>query len=125
MKWVKYSKKLVILRQRKISRQRRGDLPQPGKSGLMNMSRSFQRLAELYGYGNDTVNAKRVLHQHVPSLEEEAMIDHYMNAKQWSQARELMINADRVDNKNLMLLRQICSENTPECQEHITFTLKN
>lgn len=88
------------------------------------MSRSFQRLAELYGYGNDTVNAKRVLHQHVPSLEEEAMIDHYMNAKQWSQARELMINADRVDNKNLMLLRQICSENTPECQEHITFTLK-
>ncbi|EAW0727695.1 hypothetical protein RLP65_001529 [Salmonella enterica] len=89
-----------------------------------DMSRSFQRLAELYGYGNDTVNAKRVLHQHVPSLEEEAMIDHYMNAKQWSQARELMINADRVDNKNLMLLRQICSENTPECQEHITFTLK-
>ncbi len=89
-----------------------------------DMSRSFQRLAELYGYGNDTENAKRVLHQHVPSLEEEAMIDHYMNAKQWSQARELMINADRVDNKNLMLLRQICSENTPECQEHITFTLK-
>ncbi|EDD4575087.1 hypothetical protein BTZ64_07135 [Salmonella enterica subsp. enterica serovar Kentucky] len=89
-----------------------------------DMSRSFQRLAELYGYGNDTVNAKRVLHQHVPSLEEEAMIDHYMNAKQWSQARELMINADRVDNKNLMLLRQICAENTPECQEHITFTLK-
>ncbi|ECU6328064.1 hypothetical protein A3012_16370, partial [Salmonella enterica subsp. enterica serovar Kentucky] len=40
------------------------------------------------------------------------------------QARELMINADRVDNKNLMLLRQICAENTPECQEHITFTLK-
>lgn len=89
-----------------------------------DMTRSFQRLAELYGYGNDTLNAKRVLQQHTPSFREEAMIEHYMNAKQWSQARELIIKAERVDNKNITLLRHLCAENTPECQAHITFTLK-
>lgn len=52
------------------------------------------------------------------------MIDYYMNVKQWSQVRELMINVDRVDNKNLMLLCQICFENMFECQEYIIFMLK-
>ncbi len=35
---------------------------------MKNMSRSFQRLAELYGYGNDTVNAEAGTPARVPSL---------------------------------------------------------
>lgn len=87
------------------------------------MARPFQTLAQLYSYANDTANARRVLHEHVPDLEAENMIDFYMRAREWDKARELLVLEERVDSQNIILLQNICVTNTPVCQQHLTFTL--
>ncbi|MBA7847498.1 hypothetical protein HV213_12695 [Klebsiella sp. RHBSTW-00484] len=87
------------------------------------MARPYQTLAEFYSYANDTVNARRVLHEHVPDFESYTMIDFYMRAKEWDKARELMVQEDRIDSLNLTLLQNLCVTSTPECIQHLTFTL--
>ncbi|VUS84480.1 tetratricopeptide repeat protein [Klebsiella huaxiensis] len=87
------------------------------------MARPYQTLAGLYSYAHDTVNARRVLHEHVPDVESYTMIDFYMRAKEWDKARELMVQEDRIDSLNLTLLQNICATNTPLCIQHLTFTL--
>lgn len=91
----------------------------PGRS----MARPYQTLAEFYSYANDTVNARRVLHEHVPDFESYTMIDFYMRAKEWDKARELMVQEDRIDSLNLTLLQNLCVTSTPVCIQHLTFTL--
>ncbi|HCB1502266.1 TPA: hypothetical protein MYO83_005213 [Klebsiella michiganensis] len=87
------------------------------------MARPYQTLAELYSYANDTVNARRVLHEHVPDVESYTMIDFYMRAKEWDKARELMVGEERIDSLNLTLLQNLCVASTPVCIQHLTFTL--
>lgn len=87
------------------------------------MARPYQTLAEFYSYANDTVNARRVLHEHVPDFESYTMIDFYMRAKEWDKARELMVQEDRIDSLNLTLLQNLCVTSTPVCIQHLTFTL--
>ncbi|WP_434663126.1 tetratricopeptide repeat protein [Klebsiella sp. MISC125] len=87
------------------------------------MARPYQTLAEFYSYANDTVNARRVLHEHVPDFESYTVIDFYMRAKEWDKARELMVQEDRIDSLNLTLLQNLCVTSTPVCIQHLTFTL--
>ncbi len=88
------------------------------------MDDPYQQLAEFYSYANDTENARRVLHEHVPDLESSTMIAFYIQAKEWNKARDLIVLEDRVDSMNLTLLQNLCMTNTPACVQHITFTLK-
>ncbi|HFM0150745.1 TPA: hypothetical protein ACG55I_002021, partial [Escherichia coli] len=83
----------------------------------------FSSLAEIYSFGNDTASANRVLHQHVPAFNTDHMIQYYINAKEWNNARELLIKEEMLGMHNLILLENICMQKTAQCMAHITFTL--
>ncbi|EFZ4525336.1 hypothetical protein BL923_001316 [Shigella flexneri] len=83
----------------------------------------FSSLAELYSFGNDTASANRVFHQHVPAFNTDHMIQYFINAKEWNNARELLIKEEMLGMHNLILLENICMQKNAECMAHITFTL--
>lgn len=80
-------------------------------------------LAEMYGTAGDATAAQRVLDEQNITSQEHIVIGSYIKNQQWSKARELVVKEKWLSTKNQQLLKNLCLKNTPECMQHINFTL--
>ncbi|HGM5492057.1 TPA: hypothetical protein ACKP1B_003733 [Serratia fonticola] len=88
-----------------------------------DVERDYINLAEMYGNVGDAAAAQRVLNEQGVSFHNNIVIDIYIKNKQWSKARELAEKDKWLPIKNQALLKNVCTQNTPECMQYITLTL--
>ncbi|WP_016677209.1 hypothetical protein, partial [Yersinia pestis] len=67
----------------------------------------------------------RILNKHVTTAQNYFITDLFIKNKQWDEARARVVKDTGLSGQNLTLLQNICATNTPECMQHITFTLKS
>ncbi|WP_404273131.1 hypothetical protein [Yersinia similis] len=89
------------------------------------VERNYRDLAEMYGFAGDVVSAERILNKHVTTAQNYFITDLFIKNKQWDEARARVVKDTGLSGQNLTLLKNICATNTPECMQHITFTLKS